>query len=347
MQANPMLGVLLHAIGGLAAASFYLPYKRIQQWSWESYWIVGGFFSWIIAPIVGALIICPDFWGIIQNTPGNALFWTYLFGLLWGIGGLTFGLSMRFLGLSLGYAIALGFSAGVGTIIPPIFFGEFIELLSNISGQVTLLGVAISLGGIAVCGLAGMRKEGELTAEEKTASIKEFSLIKGLWVAIFAGVMSACMAFVFAAGKPIQENALALGTPEIFTNLPVLVVGLLGGFTTNFVWCMYLNFKNQTFKNYTNAETPLLMNYALAAAAGIIWYFQFFFYSMGTTQMGRYEFSSWSIHMSFIIVFSNIWALLLHEWKGTSSRTIMLVVSGIMLLILSIVTVGYGNFLAD
>lgn len=347
MQANPALGVLLHAIGGLAAASFYLPYKGIQKWSWESYWIIGGFFSWIIAPIVLALIICPDFWGVIQNTPVNALFWTYLFGLLWGIGGLTFGLSMRFLGLSLGYAIALGFSAAFGTIIPPIFFREFIEMLSNHAGQVTMLGVAVSLGGIAVCGLAGMRKEAELSEEEKTASIKEFSLIKGLWVALFAGIMSACMAFVFAAGKPIQENALALGTPEIFTTLPVLVVGLLGGFTTNFFWCMYLNFKNKSFNNYTNADTPLLKNYVLAAIAGTTWYFQFFFYGMGTTQMGRYEFSSWSIHMSFIIVFSNIWGLLLKEWKGTSNVTIRLVVSGILLLILSIATVGYGNYLAD
>lgn len=347
MEANPAFGVLLHAIGGLAAASFYLPYKRIKGWAWESYWITGGFFSWIIAPMVGAMIICPDLWGILRSTSGTTLFWTYLFGLLWGIGGLTFGLSMRYLGLSLGYAIALGFSAAFGTIIPPIFFGEFIDLLQNVAGVVTLGGVAVCLGGIAVCGLAGMRKEGELSAEEKTATIKEFNLIKGIWVAVFAGVMSACMAFVFAAGKPIQENALAMGTPEIFTNLPVLVIGLFGGFTTNAVWCLYLNFKNATFKDYTNATTPLLLNYLFAATAGVTWYLQFFFYGMGTTQMGRYEFSSWTIHMAFIIAFSNVWGLMLHEWKGTSSRTIWLVASGIAILLLSIVTVGFGNYLAD
>ena len=348
MEANPILGVVLHAIGGLAAASFYIPYKKVKNWEWESYWIVGGFFSWIIAPVIGAMMLCPGTFEILANTPASTLFWTYLFGLLWGIGGLTFGLSVRYLGLSLGYAIALGFCAAFGTIIPPIYNKTIIDLASEVSGQVTLLGVAVCLGGIAFCGWAGVIKERELDEETKQETIQEFNFMKGLWVAIFAGVMSACMAFAFAAGAPIGEAALEAGASPVFQNLPILVVALFGGFTTNFIWCMYLNKKNGTFKNYRSAgDASLPMNYVFAGLAGVIWYLQFFFYSMATTKMGEYDFSSWTIHMAFIIVFSNVWGLMFNEWKGASKRTINIVILGIAILVSSTIVVGGGNYLAS
>ncbi|MFO7973224.1 MAG: L-rhamnose/proton symporter RhaT [Candidatus Hydrogenedentota bacterium] len=348
MQANPVLGILLHAIGGLAAASFYIPYKNVKGWAWESYWLVGGVFSWLVAPLVGAIIICPNLLETLTSAPPSSLFWTYIFGVLWGIGGLTFGLSMRYLGLSLGYALALGFCAAFGTIIPPIFQGEFIDMLAELSGQVTFAGVAVCLGGITICGWAGVRKEGELSDEEKQATIKEFNFTKGLWVAIFAGVMSACMAFAFAAGKPILDSAVEHGAPKIFSNLPVLVVALLGGLTTNAVWCLFLNAKNGTAHNYRDAgEHSLIFNYLLCALGGVTWYLQFFFYGMGTTQMGEYDFSSWTIHMAFIIAFSNLWGLIGREWKGTSTGTRSTVFVGIIVLILSTVVVGAGNFIAS
>jgi len=347
LNPNPFLGVLLHAIGGLAAGSFYIPFKGVRKWSWESYWLVGGVFSWIVAPWIVAAMIVPNLRQVLATAPPNSLLWTYLFGVLWGIGGLTFGLSMRYLGLSLGYALALGFCAAFGTIVPPIFAGEFVKLAHVISGQVTLGGVFACLLGIAICGQAGMMKERELPAAAKTAAIHEFSFVKGLWVAVFAGVMSACMAFAFEAGKPIGALAVEQGTPDIWQNIPILVVCLLGGFTTNFVWCMYLNIKNGSLRDYVDGGgSSLLWNYLFAATAGVTWYLQFFFFGMGKTKMGRYDFSSWTIHMAFIIVFSNLWGIQFREWRGVGWRTMQLVWVGIVVLIASTVVIGLGNYLA-
>jgi L-rhamnose-H+ transport protein len=343
---NPFLGVLLHGLGGVAAGSFYLPYKKVRVWAWESYWLVGGFFSWIIAPVTVAWLINPRVFEILRSAPPESILWTYFFGVLWGFGGLTFGLSMRYLGLSLGYALALGLCAAFGTLIPPLFLGQFPELMEKVSGRIILAGVGVCLAGIALCGQAGRLKERELPEEEKAKTIREFNFIKGVWVAFFAGVMSACMAFAFQAGKPIAEAAAAMGTPVFWKNTPLLVVVLLGGFTTNFLWCLFLNLKNGTFGDYTGAQkSPLLSNYFFSALAGVTWYFQFFFYGMGTTYMGKYDFSSWTLHMAFIIIISNVWGLLLHEWRGASPAAHKLIRFGIVVLILSTIVVGYGNYL--
>jgi len=347
MQPNPFLGVFLHAVGGFAAGSFYIPFKKVKQWAWESYWLVGGVFSGIITPWVVGFLTCPHLMDVLRGAPANALFWCYLFGVLWGVGGLTFGLSMRYLGLSLGYALSLGFCATFGTLIPPLFQGGFVDLVVRRSGQVTLLGILVCLAGIAVCGRAGVRKEREVSPEEKRASVQEFDFLKGVWVAVFAGVMSACMAFAFAAGKPLAETALRNGTPDLFKNFPVLIVALAGGFTTNCLWCMALNLRNGTWHDYVSAPgASLTLNYLFSALAGITWYLQFFFYSMGTTKMGRYDFSSWTIHMAFIIVFSNVWGMAFREWKGASRKTRGLIFAGIVVLVASTMVVGIGNWLA-
>ncbi|MEJ2701380.1 MAG: L-rhamnose/proton symporter RhaT [Sedimentisphaerales bacterium] len=342
------LGVLLHAIGGFAAGSFYIPFKKVRQWAWESYWLVGGVFSWIIAPWLVAALTVEDTLSLLGRAPVGSVIWSYIFGVLWGIGGLTFGLSMRYLGMSLGYAIALGFCAAFGTIIPPIFSGTFVDLVTHVSGWVILGGVMVCLAGIAVCGWAGMSKEHELSAEQKRASIKEFDFLKGLFVAVFAGVMSSCMAYGIASGKPVADLAVEQGVHPLWQNSPVLVVVLAGGFTTNFIWCVILNIKNRSAKDYVHArDGALLGNYFFSALAGITWYLQFMFYGMGTTKMGRYNFSSWTLHMAFIIVFSNVWALLLREWKGSSRRTLTIVVCGILIVVLSTVLIGAGNYIAS
>jgi L-rhamnose-H+ transport protein len=334
-------------LGGLAAGSFYIPFKRVKNWAWESYWITGGFFSWIIAPWVAALIVCRDVPGVLRAAPAGSLFWCYFFGVLWGMGGLTFGLSMRYLGVSLGYAMSLGFCAAFGTIIPPLFQGGLLPMMSVVSGQMTIGGVVVCLVGIAVCGAAGKRKEREVPEAEKKAVVKEFSFLKGLWVAVFAGVMSACMAFAFAAGKPIAEVAVQKGVPDLFKNFPVLIVALAGGFTTNFIWCVALNIRNRTGRDYMTGDAGTqIQNVFFAALAGVTWYLQFFFYGMGTTRMGKYDFASWTIHMAFIIVFSNLWGIYFREWKGASKRTHSVVAAGIVILILSTVVVGMGNYMA-
>jgi L-rhamnose-H+ transport protein len=244
--------------------------------------------------------------------------------------------------------VALGLCAAVGTLVPPMLEGEFLALWTEPSGLAILAGVAVCLAGISICGYAGIRKEREVTEEEKKATIKEFALAKGLAVATFAGVLSGCMAIAFHFGKPISNAALETGTRSIFTNNPVFIVAMAGGFTTNFIWCLILNLKNKSIGDYVRGSARLLAaNYAFAGMAGIIWYGQFFFYGMGTTMMGAYDFSSWTIHMAFIIVFSNLWGLRFKEWKGVSRRTLTLVYAGIAVLILSTMVVGYGNYLKD
>jgi len=348
LQPDPFLGVVLHAIGGLASASFYIPYRRVRRWPWETYWLVGGFFAWILAPWTLAMIIAPETPAILAATPVKTLFWTWFFGVLWGIGGLTFGLTMRYLGIALGYAIALGLCAAFGTLVPPLFDGTLGQLAGTSSGMIILLGVGICLLGIAFSGKAGMQKERELPEEEKKASVAEFQFTKGILVAIFAGVMSAAMAYGFAAGQPIGDIAVEQGVAPLWQNLPVLVVVLLGGFTTNAICCLYLIGRKHNFGDFRGAprdgeRAPLLSNYLFCALAGITWYLQFFFYGMGTTKLGKYHFSSWALHMASIIIFSTLWGISLKEWRGTSRGTHRWIAAGLFLLILSMVVIGYGN----
>ena len=256
MIPNPALGVFFHWLGGLASASFYVPYKGVKRWSWETYWLVGGFFSWIIAPWLLGYFLTRDLFAVLSEAPERTLFWAVVFGLLWGVGGLTFGLTMRYLGLSLGMAVALGLCAAFGTLMPPIFSGVFVsQVLATSSGRVILTGVFVCLLGIAAAGVAGIYKERAMPREQKLAVIKEFNLRKGIGVAMLSGVMSACFAYGLAAGSPIKALTLKRGTPSLWQGLPVLVVVLIGGFTTNFIWCLALNIKNKTGFQYFTASS--------------------------------------------------------------------------------------------
>jgi len=521
MIANPMLGVVFHWLGGLASGSFYVPYRAVRKWSWEVYWLVGGFFSWIIAPWILGAVMTGVLLPVLHEAPGSSCFWAYFWGVMWGLGGLTFGLTMRYLGMSLGMAVALSYCSAFGTIMPPLFDGKLIEKFSGPSGHAILVGIIVCLLGIAVTGMAGMFKDKEMPEEKKKKAIKEFNFWKGIAVATFSGVMSASFSYGLTAGNPIKEltlkhtfvksaqadqvavsfpapvaseaekdlwveiqkaqipavvdmaksfkdiknvrcgdvatylekesaipaeNVAAItefltGTKKtaattalvkymadrskitdnevkkqateytsfdlkqatlqiavaggdikkyvskhtLWQGLPVLVVVLLGGFTTNFIWCLLLNIKNKTGYQYfsstlrkeppkrtdeTIIETaldapseevvehiagvrqnalervPMLSNYFFSALAGVTWYMQFFFYSMGETQMGRYKFSSWTLHMASIIIFSSLWGIALLEWKGSSRKTHVMLALGLLTLIGSTVIVGYGNYLA-
>lgn len=380
MNPNPVLGIVFHWIGGLAAASFYIPYRQVQRWSWETYWLVGGVFSWLIMPILMATLLVPNALDLLRAAPESTRFWAYMFGALWGIGGLTFGLTMRYLGIALGMAVALGYTAVFGTLVPPLFHGTLGQTFASTSGKYILLGIAASVLGIIISGMAGMSKERELTSEQKKSAITEFHFGKGMLIATFSGIMSSCFAFGLDAGTPITDAAkshlLGLGLSDIWSGLPVLIVILLGGFTTNFLWCVSLNVRNKSGGEYLgrsamqvsepeqrfNSETggtavltaspartvsvPLVANYGFAALAGIIWYLQFFFYTMGQTKMGKaFEFSNWTLHMASIMIFSMLWGVALKEWAGTSRRTHGLIALGLALLIGSTLIIGYANFL--
>jgi len=382
--------VLYHWTGGLASGSCYLPFRWVRRWSWETSWFLQGLFSFLLAPILFALLLVPGVWTILRGTPTETLLITYMWGVLWGVGGLTFGLSIRYLGYALGYAIALGLTAAFGTLMPPLFAGEMPALLHHAPGQVILLGVAVCLAGIVLSGLAGYQKERELPAAEKVKSVAEFNFSKGILVAIFAGIMSACFAYGLATGKPIGNVTKAMllahgGAPE-WQNLPILIVVLLGGLTTNATWSLVLMVRNRTglqlfraaatspatrpdaepepavladpkipgpnisdanISDAKVAEPParMLVNYLLCASVGLMWYLQYFFYSIGQTKMGKYDFSSWTLHMASIIIFSTLWGIWLKEWSGVSRKTKILVGLGLAVLVLSTVLVGYGNYL--
>lgn len=344
-----LFGVLLHALGGFAAGSFYIPFKIVKEWKWESAWLVLGFAAWVFSPIVFAYFTVPDLWEVLMAADGSTKAWTFLFGVLWGIGGLTFGLSMRYLGISLGMTVALGFCTAFGTLIPPIYNGTIGDLLDTASGQITLLGIVICLMAIAIVGWAGMKKEKEeLAAGISNEAVLEFDLRKGLIVAIISGILSACFAFGLEAGGPIAEVAFEAGAKEIFKNNAVLVWILWGGIATNGLYCLFLNWKNKSFGDYTDSKAPLSKNYFWAMLGGLTWYLQFFFYGMGSTMLGeKYEFASWSIHMAFIILFSNMWGIYYKEWKGASSKTFRLLGLGLIVIIISILLIGLASSLAS
>lgn len=341
-----ILGIFFHAIGGFAAGSFYAPYKKVKNWAWEIYWILGGFFSWIVMPWFLSYLVVPDLLGFMKSLTFSDIIYPYIYGVFWGIGGLTFGLTMRYLGLSLGYAIALGLTAAFGTLIPPIYYGKIGELLESNYGLITLFGILVSFAGIAFTGKAGAQKDKELSKENKEANISEYNFKKGLIVALIAGILSASFAFGLSAGIPISDKALAWGTEPLFVNSPLFIIIMGGGFTTNFIWCSALAIKNKTISDFFKSDkTPVLNNYLFSIMGGVIWYFQFMFYGMGTTKMGELDFASWSIHMSFIIVFSNMWGILMKEWAGASKQTIRYLYIGLGVIIMSTFLIGIGNYM--
>jgi L-rhamnose-H+ transport protein len=334
---NPIAGILLIALGSIGAASFYVPFKKVKDWAWESYWLTQGVAAWLIAPWLFALIFVPhgELIPIIKESPSSAKLMAMFFGILWGFGGLTLGLSMRYLGVALGQSIALGLCAAFGTLIPAFVSGQ--NLFSSRTGILTIIGVAITVAGIAIIGYAGALKSTEMTEEEKRASVKEFALKKGILIAIFSGVMSACFNFGYEAGKPIENVALAHGTNPLFQKNPTLIFILFGGFLTNLIYCGYLNIKNKTYKDYVSSSgNVLLNNLAFTFLAGFLWFLQFHFFGMGSSKLpqGMAVFG-WSILMALNIAISNIWGIVLKEWKGVKKKTIIVLIAGIAVLILS------------
>jgi L-rhamnose-H+ transport protein len=352
-------GILFHFLGGFASGSFYMPYKKVKGWSWESFWIVGGLFSWLIVPPIAAYLTIPGFMNIIKGASGSVLGATFFMGLLWGIGGLTYGLGVRYLGVSLGSSIILGLCSVFGAIIPSIYYyfnpttgkDTIMDLLGKPWGLMVLAGLTVCILGIIICGKAGAIKDRDLGSGHIDASGSEFKLALGLFVSIVSGVLSACFSFGIEAGSSmgvVANTAWQMVNPDqgefLFRNNVIFVVILWGGLTTNLIWCIVLNIRNQTLSDYTNSNTPLLKNYLLCALGGTTWFLQFFFYGMGESKMGNGA-SSWILHMSFIILVANAWGVFSGEWAGVSKKAKATIALGIAVIILSIGLVGSGNSL--
>ena len=334
-----IIGLLIIAIGAFCQSSCYVPINKIKSWSWESYWIIQGVFAWLIFPFLGAMLAVPSGHSLCElfsNASSFNVWMTIFFGVLWGVGGLTFGLSMRYLGVALGQSIALGTCAGLGTIMGPVLLNIFFPEL-NALGTLTfavIMGVAVTLLGIAIIGIAGSMKAASLTEEEKKAAVKDFNFPKGLAIALLAGFMSGCFNVGLEFGKEINFGEL---TPDMYKTLPATLLVTMGGFVTNAIYCFYQNQKNKTWSDYKNGA--VWGNNALfCALAGLLWYSQFFGLSLGKgflTESPTLMTLAFCILMALNVTFSNVWGIILKEWKGCSQKTITVLIIGIIILIVS------------
>ncbi len=334
-----VIGLLIIAIGAFCQSSCYVPINKIKDWSWESYWIVQGVFAWLVFPLLGALLAVPEGHGLCElfaGAPSFNIWMTVFFGVLWGVGGLTFGLSMRYLGVALGQSIALGTCAGLGTIMGPVLLNIFFPELNALQSltSAVIIGVVVTLVGIAIIGVAGSMKAASLSEEEKKAAVKDFNFPKGIIIALLAGFMSGCFNVGLEFGKNINFGEL---TDPMYRTLPATLLVTFGGFVTNAVYCFFQNQKNGTWGDYK--KTSVWGNNLLfCALAGVLWYSQFFGLSLGRSFFepgSTMDVLSFCILMALNVVFSNVWGIILKEWKGCSQKTIAVLVVGIVVLIIS------------
>ena len=333
-----LIGLLIIAVGAFCQSSCYVPINKIKKWSWESYWLVQGVFAWLVFPFLGALLAVPQGHGLFEvySADPQATLLTMVFGVLWGVGGLTFGLSMRYLGVALGRSISLGTCAGLGTIMGPVLLNVFfpeLNALSSLTASV-IIGVVVTLLGIAIIGVAGGMKSASLSEEEKKEAVKDFNFPKGLAIALLAGFMSGCFNVGLEFGKELNFGEL---TQPMFRTLPATFLVTVGGFLTNAVYCLYQNRKNNTFSDYK--ETSIWgSNLIFCALAGLLWYSQFFGLSLGRSFFeagSAMDTLAFCILMALNVTFSNVWGIILNEWKGCSRKTIVVLITGIAVLIIS------------
>ena len=333
-----IIGLLIIAVGSIGQSSSYVPINKIKEWSWENFWLTQGIFAWLIFPFLGALlsISLPEMLEVYRVN-SSATFQSIGFGVLWGIGGLTFGLSMRYLGVALGQSVALGTTAALGTLIPAMLTGD----LFTTKGLILLLAVAVTLVGITLVGFAGSLRSKNMTEEEKKKAIKDFALKKGLLIALLSGIMSACFNLGLNAGLPIREAVVSGGASDLFAQNPVTLLVTMGGFITNLIYCLYMNYKNKTGGEIRHSSKQVLINNLLfCALAGLLWYSQFFGLGMGQSFFEPDSVMmafSWSILMSLNVVFSNVWGIILKEWVGAGKKAITFLVLGMIILIISLI----------
>jgi L-rhamnose-H+ transport protein len=335
---NTLIGLIIIAVGSMGQSSSYVPINKIKEWSWENFWLTQGIFAWLVFPFLGALMAMslPEMIEV-YSLNASATFKAIGFGALWGIGGLTFGLSMRFLGIALGQSVALGTTAALGTLIPALFSGD----LFSPKGLILLIAVAVTLVGIALVGYAGSLRSKNMTEEERRKAIKDFALKKGLLIALLSGVMSACFNLGLNAGIPIREAAVTGGASDLFAQNPVTMLVTFGGFVTNLIYCLYMNHKNKTGGEiFSSSKSVLTNNLLFCALAGLLWYSQFFGLGMGQSFFEPNSVMmafSWSILMSLNVVFSNVWGIILKEWKGSGKKAVTYLALGMAVLILSLI----------
>lgn len=346
---NPIYGTGLHAIGGISAASCYMPFEKVKNWTWEIFWIVQALFAWLIMPFVIGYFTVPDLFTVLSKAPASVFWPALLLGAVYGFGGLSFGYAIRNIGYSLTYTISIGISAVLGTIIPLILKGQLIEQFTKVGGDIVLLGMIASIFGVALCGRAGFLKEKFLSSKTKDKG-KNFNMKKGLILVLIAGALSAIWGVSLEIGQPISDIAAEHGAGHFEGNAK-LIVSSLGCLLTNLIWFGFVTFKNGSIKTLVSIKETgtkrYLSNFSLSALAGSLWYVQFFFYGLGHVRMGSFQFSSWVLHMSMLIFFSYIIGVLMKEWKDVNRKTYITLIIALLVLVTSFVIMTYGSYIGE
>lgn len=335
-------GILLIGAGAFTSGSFAVPFGKIRDWKWETYWMVFSIGAYILFPLVSCLIFSPGFTHVIRETDNATLVAVFLLGAVYGVGNLSFGLALRYLGLSLGYALSLGLMLAIGTLIPPFLDGRLEVMLAGKGGALLIWGVIIACAGIALSAWSGILKDKQLSDSSKKESVSEFNLTAGILAAILVGITGSAMSLGFERGLPMTQVAESLGTDPLFSMMPLLVVLYAGTFVTTILWCGYLGFKNRSLKNYISGENIKLLtsNYLFGLLAGLLWFSQFILYGMGKSKMGPFTFTSWGILMALTIVFATVWGLIRKEWKGASTRVYVLMILSLVVIIVASFMIG-------
>jgi len=348
IPASPLLGTAFHAVGALFASLCYTPQRRVAGWSWQSYWLVQATVCWLLLPVLGAWLTIPELGEVLKEAPRPAMILSFVLGMAYGIGGTAFGISIRHIGFSLTYAIAIGLSTVLGTLIPPLLKGTLGTILSKPGSVWIVAGIGIGICGIALAGAAGRMKENGTGGGVKPQG---FSLITGLLLSLLAGILSAVYGFALEAGDPVADVASAHGA-GVFRGNVVYLFANSGALVTTLLYCLHLHRKHGTMGEVLELpagpeRSKLPVNWAMAVLTGVLWYGQFFFYNLGHVRMGTYKFASWAIHMIMLILFSILVGAALKEWTVTGRTTRLTLAAAFLVLIGAVVALTYGNHLGD
>ncbi len=345
MSINIIFGLLLIASGAFTSGSFAVPFGKIKGWNWETYWMVYSLGAYIILPWLACFIFSPGFVQIIGSAQHSTLITVFLLGAVYGIGNLAFGLSLRYLGLSLGYALALGLMLAIGTLIPPLIDGRLKLMMQGSGGTLLFIGIAVACLGIALSAWSGILKDKQISDAKKQESIGEFNLVKGIMAAVLVGITGSAMSLAFEQGLPIAEIAGKQGVDPLYVTMPVLLIMLSGTFVTTIVWCGYLGYRNHSLVNYVKSESSrrLTFNYLFGLLAGLLWFSNLILFGMGKSKMGPFTFTSWGILMALTIVCATIWGLIRREWKGASLKVYVLMIFSLLIIIAASFLIGISG----
>lgn len=348
IQSNPILGTGLHAIGGISASSCYTPQTKVKNWSWGTFWLVQAFFAWIFVPLLAGWLTVPGFFGILQKAPSDVFWGAFLLGALYGFGGMSFGFSIKHIGYSLTYTIAIGISAVLGTLIPLVLNGHLFEYFTRPGSAIIITGMLLSVAGVGMCGWAGFKKENDL--QKQSGQSITFKMSTGLILAIIAGVLSAVFNLSLEHGQPIADMAAQNGAGNFEGNAK-MIVSTSGCFIVNFIWFIVLGIKEKTLTEFTVSEglsrNRIVKNIFWSALAGTLWFVQFLFYGLGHVQMGNYRFISWVLHMSMLIFFSFGIGIIMKEWKNVSKSTYITLIIALLTLVVSFVVMTVGSYIGE